>query len=133
MSRNKEIAHNKEYTFYRIRRINNLKTALGEEGKTDFRNLPVRLFRRFPRWHSGKDSVVNAGDARDMGFTDSMDMSNLPEILKDREACCVAVHWVAKGCMPLSNRAPTSSTFNMDRKTTWEMKKEIKHLNNTLN
>ena len=80
-------------------------------------------------------TVVNAGDARDMGFTDSMDMSlsKLLEILKDREAWCVAAHWVTKSCTPLSNRAPTSSTFNMDRKTTWEMKKEIKHLNNTVN
>ena len=68
MSRNTEIAHNKEYTLYRIRKINNVKTALEEEGKTDFKNLPVRLFRWLPRCHSGKDSAVNAGDARDMGF-----------------------------------------------------------------
>ena len=135
MNRNTEIAHNKEYTLYRIRKINNVKTALGEEGKTDFRNLPFRLFRWLPRCHSGKDSAVNAGDARGMGFTDSMDMSlsKLLEILKDREAWCVAIHGVTKSCTPLRNRTPTYSTFNMDRKTTWAMKKEIKHLNITVN
>ena len=32
------------------------------------------------------------------GITDSMDLSlsTLWEIVKDREACCVGVHWVAK-------------------------------------
>ena len=30
------------------------------------------------------------------GITDSVDMSRLQEMVKDREAWCAAVHWVAK-------------------------------------
>jgi len=39
------------------------------------------------------------------GITDSMDLSlsTLWEIVKDREACCVGVHWVAKSGTQRSN------------------------------
>ena len=39
------------------------------------------------------------------GITDSMDLSSstLWEIVKDREACCVGVHWVAKSGTQRSN------------------------------
>ena len=39
------------------------------------------------------------------GITDSMDLSlsTLWEIVKDREACCVGVHWVAKSWTQRSN------------------------------
>ena len=39
------------------------------------------------------------------GITDSMDMnlSKLQEIVKDREACCVAVHGVTKSWTQLSD------------------------------
>ena len=47
------------------------------------------------------------------GITDYMDMnfSKLWEIVKDREACCAPVHWVAKSWTRLSNWTTTSNIF----------------------
>ena len=43
------------------------------------------------------------------GIIDSMSLSELQEMVKDREAWSVAVHWVAKSWTRLSDRMTTAS------------------------
>ena len=49
------------------------------------------------------------------GIADSMDMSlrTLRELLMDREACCAAVHGVAKSWTQLSDRTELSQSFGL--------------------
>ena len=48
------------------------------------------------------------------GINDSLDMSlnKLQEIVKDRKACCVTVHGVAKNWTRLSNRTTAGNLVN---------------------
>ena len=110
-------------------------------GRTDVEaDAPILWPPDAKRWLTGKDPDEGRrrrGRQRIRldGITDSMDMSlsELQELVMDREAWCAAIHGVAKNWTRLSNWIELNIPLTlMDRSTKQKINKEIQTLNDTI-